>query len=66
MAFISIANENGITLECVIFPTVFDTYKSMLIKDSLILVHGKIDSKNEKPVIIVDKIRGFKDFSFLT
>jgi DNA polymerase-3 subunit alpha len=66
MAFITIANENGITLECVIFPTVFDSYKSMLVKDSLILVHGKIDSKNEKPVIIVDKIRGFKDFSFLT
>jgi DNA polymerase-3 subunit alpha len=63
MAFVTIANENGITLECVVFPKVFDTYKSFLVKDSVILISGKIDSKNEKPVIIVDKVRGFSNFS---
>jgi len=63
MAFVTIANENGITLECVIFPKIFDNYKSLLIKDSVILVSGKIDSKNEKLVIIVDRIRGFGNFS---
>jgi DNA polymerase-3 subunit alpha len=57
MAFITIANENGITLECIVFPKIFDTYKHLLVKDTVILVNGKIDLKNEKPVIIVDKIR---------
>jgi DNA polymerase-3 subunit alpha len=63
MAFVTIANENGITLECVVFPKIFDIYKSLLVKDNVILVYGKIDTKNEKPVIIVDKIRGIRDFS---
>ncbi|MGA2967557.1 MAG: DNA polymerase III subunit alpha [Candidatus Levyibacteriota bacterium] len=63
MAFITIANENGITLECVVFPKIFDIYKSLLIKESVILISGKIDLKNEKPVVIVDKISGFGDFS---
>jgi DNA polymerase-3 subunit alpha len=63
MAFVTIANENGITLECVVFPRVFDIYKSLLVKESVILISGKIDLKNEKPVIIVDKIRSFHDFS---
>jgi DNA polymerase-3 subunit alpha len=63
MAFVTIANENGITLECVVFPKIFDIYKSFLVKENVILVYGKIDTKNEKPVIIVDKIRGIKDFS---
>jgi DNA polymerase III alpha subunit len=60
---VTIANENGITLECVVFPRVFDIYKSLLVKESVILISGKIDLKNEKPVIIVDKIRSFHDFS---
>jgi DNA polymerase-3 subunit alpha len=63
MAFVTIANENGITLECVVFPKIFDTYKSLLIKESVVLIYGKIDSKNEKPVIIVDRIRSFNNFS---
>ncbi len=63
MAFVTIANENGVTLECVVFPKIFDTYKSLLVKESVVLIYGKIDSKNEKPVIIVDRIRSFHDFS---
>ncbi|HUD10029.1 MAG TPA: DNA polymerase III subunit alpha [Patescibacteria group bacterium] len=63
MAFVTIANENGITLECVVFPKIFDIYKSFLVKESVILIDGKIDSKNEKPVIIAEKIRGIRDFS---
>jgi DNA polymerase-3 subunit alpha len=63
MAFITIANENGVTLECVVFPKIFDIYKNLLIKDTVIIVNGKIDLKNEKPVIIVDKIRRPLDFS---
>ena len=32
MAFVTIANENGVTLECVVFPKIFDIYKSLLSK----------------------------------
>ncbi len=63
MAFVTIANENGITLECVVFPKIFDIYKGILIKENVVLITGKIDMKNEKPVIIVDKIQSFASFS---
>lgn len=63
MAFVTIANENGITLECVVFPRIFDLYKGLLIKESVVLITGKIDTKNDKPVIIVDKIQSISNFS---
>lgn len=63
MAFVTIANENGISLECVIFPKIFDIYKGLLVKENVILITGKIDTKNDKPVIIVDKIQSFSNLS---
>lgn len=62
MAFITIANENGILVECVIFPKIFDTYKAALSKESVVIIEGKIDLKNDKPVIIADKISIFNGF----
>ncbi|MBI3985105.1 MAG: DNA polymerase III subunit alpha [Candidatus Levybacteria bacterium] len=63
MAFITIGNENGNLIECVIFPKVFDMYKSILAKENVVLITGKIDTKNDKPVIIADKIQAFTSFS---
>ncbi len=63
MAFLLLSNENGVSAECVIFPKVFDNYKSLLTKENVILVSGKIDSKNDKPVILVDKIRSFSNLA---
>lgn len=63
MAFISIANETGSIIECVIFPKVFDLYKSTLTKENVILITGRIDSKNDKPVIIAEKITVFGSLS---
>lgn len=63
MAFVTIANENGASLECVVFPKIFDQYKNLLVKETVIVVSGKIDSKNDKPVILVDKIQGLGSFS---
>jgi DNA polymerase-3 subunit alpha len=63
MAFVTIANENGITLECVVFPKIFDLYKAILTKESVVLITGKLDAKNDKPVIIADKIQAFSNFS---
>ena len=59
MAFVTIANETGNLIECVIFPKIFDMYKSVITKENVVLITGKIDSKNEKPVIIVDRISVF-------
>lgn len=56
MAFISISNEKGVVVESVVFPKIFERYKGMLNKDSLLLIEGKVDAKNDRPVIIAEKI----------
>ena len=56
MAFLGLADEKGTTVECVVFPKIFDQYKNLLIKDTVVLAFGKVDSKNDKPTIIVDSI----------
>lgn len=56
MAFILIGNERGGSVECVIFPRVFEQYKNSLIRDSVIIVEGHLDTKNDRPSIIVEKI----------
>jgi len=56
MAFLTISNERGITIECVVFPRTFLQYKELLVKDTVILVYGKLDTKNDKPTILVERI----------
>lgn len=56
MAFLSIGDEKGITVECVVFPKTYEEYKSLLIADSVVLVEGKLNTKDEKMTIIVDRI----------
>lgn len=56
MAFVSIGNEKGVTVEVVVFPRTFEQYKSLLTNDNCILIEGKLDMKDERPVIIADKI----------
>jgi DNA polymerase-3 subunit alpha len=56
MAFISISNERGVSIECIVFPKIFEQYKFLLTKDSVIIINGKIDTKNDKPIVIVEKI----------
>ncbi|MCL5433046.1 MAG: DNA polymerase III subunit alpha, partial [Patescibacteria group bacterium] len=63
MAFITIGDEKGLAIECVVFPKVFDEFKDLLIKDTVIVINGRIDTKNEKPVIIVERILPSKRFS---
>lgn len=59
MAFLTLANENGISLECIVFPKTFESYKALLTKENVILVTGKIDTKKDKPIVIADSIRVF-------
>ena len=63
MAFITVSDEKGLVAECIIFPRVFEQYKNILTKDSVIVVNGKIDTKNDKPIIIAEKISSFSRFS---
>ncbi|EKD87016.1 MAG: DNA polymerase III subunit alpha, partial [uncultured bacterium] len=56
MAFITIGDEKGITIECVIFPKVYERHKSLINKDSLVILEGRLDTKNDRPVIIAESI----------
>jgi DNA polymerase III subunit alpha len=56
MAFVALSNERGITVECVVFPKVFLDYKNMLIKDSVVIIEGRLDNRDDKRTIIVDRI----------
>ena len=56
MAFVTIGDEKGLTIECIIFPKIYERYKSLIMKDSLIILEGRIDTKNERPIVIAEKI----------
>jgi DNA polymerase-3 subunit alpha len=56
MAFISIANEKGLTVESVVFPRVYEQYKAILMTDNCIVIEGKLDVKDEQPVIIAERM----------
>jgi len=56
MAFSTIGNEKGLSIECVIFPRIFEQHKNLLIKDSVIVIEGHLDAKNDKPTVIAEKI----------
>ncbi|RJQ38922.1 DNA polymerase III subunit alpha [Candidatus Microgenomates bacterium] len=63
MAFLVLGDEKGIAVECIVFPKIFDQYKNLLVEDTIIVISGKVDTKSEKPVIIVDKIYPINYFS---
>jgi len=56
MAFVVIGDEKGLSIECIIFPRVFEQYKTLLVKDTVIVVEGRVDTKNDKATIIAEKI----------
>lgn len=57
MAFLSISDEKGITIECVVFPRTYEQVKAFLVTDSVVLIEGRLDTKDEKMTIIVDTIQ---------
>lgn len=56
MAFITLASEKGAQLECVLFPKVFEQYSKYLIQDTVLIAEGKIDVKDGKAVMLVQKL----------
>jgi len=63
MAFLLVGNEKGLSVECVVFPRIFEQHKNLLIKDSVIIIEGHLDTKNDKPTIIAEKISEVKELS---
>ena len=56
MAFMAIGNERGLSIECVVFPKVYDQYKSLLVNDTVVIIEGSLDTKNDRPTIIAERI----------
>jgi DNA polymerase-3 subunit alpha len=56
MAFIVLTNEKGVGIECIIFPKVFAQYKEQLMPDTVIIIDGRIDNKDDKRAIIAESI----------
>lgn len=56
MAFIQVEDHVGSAIECVVFPKTFEVIKSKLLKDAVVIIEGKLDFKEEQPVIIVDTL----------
>jgi len=63
MAFSTVGDEKGLSVECVIFPRIYERHKNLLIKDSVVIIEGKLDTKNDKPTIIAEKISTKNHFS---
>ena len=57
MAFVTLEDNLGISIECVVFPKTFERAKSYLVKDAIVVIEGKLDFKEEIPVIIVEGVR---------
>lgn len=56
MAFLTLGDEKGINIECVIFPKVFELYRDLLFNDNAIVIDGKLDIKEDRPVILAETI----------
>lgn len=56
MAFLTLEDHVGYSIECVVFPKTFESNKHLLSRDALVIVKGKLNFKDERPVVIVETI----------
>ncbi|HUV46951.1 MAG TPA: DNA polymerase III subunit alpha [Candidatus Bathyarchaeia archaeon] len=56
MAFVTIQDKTG-SIELVIFPRIFNLVKDFLNKDRVIIVEGKLDSRDDRVSLIAEKIK---------
>ena len=57
MAFMVLEDHLGYTIECVIFPKTYDIMKYNLVQDQVVIVSGKVDFKDERPVVLVENVQ---------
>jgi len=55
MAFVTLEDKSG-SLDLVIFPKLFAATKNILIEDRAVLVEGRLDNREDRLSLIVDKI----------
>ncbi len=56
MAFATLEDHVGYSIELVIFPKTYESNKYHLAKDAIVVIEGKLNFKDEQPVIIVETI----------
>ena len=56
MAFAKIEDESGV-MEVVVFPKIFSQTKNCWAKDQLVLVKGKLESRDEGQTLLVEEVR---------
>lgn len=56
MAFIKVEDLSG-TIEAVVFPKIYARSAMLLVRDSIIKLTGKIDSKDDRLTVLVDDIK---------
>ena len=64
MAFVQLEDDSG-SLEVVVFPKVFKQSRSCWVKDSVIVAEGKVEYREEKLSLLIDKAEIFNDKSSL-
>lgn len=57
MAFVTIENSTGSKMECVVFPRAYADYKDFWVQNNVVLVTGKIDTREDRTSLIVEKAR---------
>lgn len=61
MAFVTIEDLTG-NVEAVVFPKVYAKVKSVLKPDAIVKITGKLDFKDDRPVILADDVKEISDF----
>jgi DNA polymerase-3 subunit alpha len=59
MAFITIEDQVGRQMECVVFPKTYELTKQLLVQDSIILINGNLDFKDDNPVVLAENVQKF-------
>lgn len=57
MAFITIENASGVKIECVVFPKMFSDSKEYWQENNVVILSGKVDSREDRISLIVEKAR---------
>jgi DNA polymerase-3 subunit alpha len=60
MAFIQLEDHAGFSIECVVFPKTYEVNKNVLVRDSIVIIEGKLDFKDERAIIIADTIDRYR------
>lgn len=61
MAFIQVEDNLGYSIECVVFPKTYELNKNVLLRDTIVVIEGKLDFKDERPVVIVELIERLRN-----